>query len=89
MEKERREHLRQVASIVSPQSYECAICVENGGHWVHLRTCQTCDVTLCRDSSPHKHATQHFHKTGHPVVISAEPNERWLLCYQNEQIAGY
>jgi hypothetical protein len=33
--------------------------------------------------------TKHFHATGHPVVISAEPGERWLWCYVDEVVKGY
>ncbi|WP_240163725.1 UBP-type zinc finger domain-containing protein [Spirosoma taeanense] len=56
---------------------------------MHLRTCQQCGTTLCCDSSPNKHATKHFQASGHPVVASAEPGERWLWCYVDEQMAQY
>ncbi|MCY7349404.1 MAG: UBP-type zinc finger domain-containing protein [Cytophagaceae bacterium] len=54
-----------------------------------LRTCQSCGVTLCCNSSPQKHATQHFQASGHPVMASAEPGERWVWCYVHETIAEY
>jgi hypothetical protein len=56
---------------------------------VHLRTCQTCGATLCCDSSPGKHMTKHFHRTGHPVASSAEPGEKWLWCYADEAFVEY
>ncbi|MEO5978151.1 MAG: UBP-type zinc finger domain-containing protein [Chryseolinea sp.] len=56
---------------------------------MHLRTCQTCGKTLCCDSSPSKHASKHFKTTGHPVMASAEPGERWIWCFVHEQILGY
>jgi hypothetical protein len=56
---------------------------------MHLRTCQICGITLCCDDSPNKHAAKHFHATGHPVIISSEPGERWLWCYVDEMIAEY
>ena len=56
---------------------------------MHLRTCQECGITLCCDSSPNQHASKHAHQTGHPVVISAEPGERWLWCYIDEELAEY
>jgi hypothetical protein len=78
------EHLRAVAS-----KRVCETCVEIGAGWVHLRTCQACGITLCCDSSPHKHASAHARETGHPVVASAEPGERWLWCYVDEEFAEY
>ena len=60
-----------------------------GAKWVHLRTCQQCGATLCCDSSPNRHATKHARGSGHPVVASAEPGERWLYCYPHETFAEY
>ncbi len=67
----------------------CAECEKTGSSWVHLRTCQTCGVTLCCDSSPNKHATAHYKETGHPVVASAEKNEYWLWCYKDQAYDRY
>lgn len=83
------QHLSDITELKQPEAYVCEECVNAGGTWVHLRTCQTCGVTLCCDSSPHKHMTKHFHHTQHPVVISAEPGERWLWCYADEMMAEY
>ncbi|MBN8822701.1 MULTISPECIES: UBP-type zinc finger domain-containing protein [unclassified Spirosoma] len=82
-------HIASLTEVRTAQEYFCEECVRTGSSWVHLRTCQTCGVTLCCDSSPNKHATKHFHRTDHPVVASAEPGERWLWCYADEQIMGY
>jgi hypothetical protein len=82
-------HIRAVTDIRQPQRRECAECVATGARWVHLRTCQTCGSTLCCDSSPNRHASRHARATGHPVVISAEPGERWLWCYPDEAFASY
>ena len=60
-----------------------------GASWVHLRTCQTCGVTLCCDSSPNHHATKHAKHSHHPVVASAEPGERWLHRYPDEAFAEH
>lgn len=67
----------------------CEECVKTGDDWVHLRTCQTCGITLCCDSSPNKHATAHFKASGHPLIISAEPGERWMWCYEDELFMRY
>lgn len=83
------EHLAKIGTIKQPERRECAECVKTGDSWVHLRTCQTCGITLCCDSSPNRHATRHAQISGHPVVASAEPGERWLYCYPDAQAAGY
>ncbi|MGF7215748.1 putative UBP type Zn finger protein [Spirosoma lacussanchae] len=82
-------HLSVLTDVRSAQEYVCEECIKAGDSWVHLRTCQTCGTTLCCDSSPNKHATRHYHTSQHPVVASAEPGERWLWCYADEQMAGY
>jgi hypothetical protein len=82
-------HLQAISEVKTSNDYVCEECMKTGGNWVHLRTCQTCGVTLCCDSSPNKHATKHFHRSGHPVMASAEPGERWLWCYVDEQMADY
>lgn len=82
-------HLSSLEELKLPEALICEECVRTGGEWVHLRTCQTCGVTLCCDSSPNRHMTAHFHATQHPLVISAEPGEKWLWCYQDEVFAEY
>ena len=82
-------HLNSIESVKQPQVRECAECVKTGDDWVHLRTCQTCGITLCCDSSPNRHATKHAHATGHPVIASAQPGERWLYCYTDDDVAQY
>jgi hypothetical protein len=82
-------HLEALTDIRQPRAHECEECVKIGARWVHLRTCQTCGGTRCCDSSPNKHATKHAHATGHPVVASAEPGERWVYCYPDDAYAEY
>lgn len=82
-------HLKKIGEIIPSKEYVCEECVKAGGRWVHLRTCQTCGATLCCDSSPSKHMTKHFHRTGHPVASSAEPGEKWLWCYADEVFVEY
>ena len=82
-------HLDAIASIKHATRSECEECVKIGAHWVHLRTCQTCGVTLCCDSSPNQHASKHAHATGHPVIASAQPGERWLYCYPDDAFVEY
>lgn len=82
-------HLQQWTDFKQPVAHECEECVKVGGRWVHLRTCQTCGVTLCCDSSPAKHASKHAASLKHPVAISAEPQERWAWCYEDRQMLQY
>jgi len=82
-------HLSAIKTVMHPRKHECEECVKIHGRWVHLRTCQTCGSTLCCDSSPNQHATQHAHATSHPVIASAEPGERWLYCYPDDGMVEY
>ena len=82
-------HIDAVGAVRQPQEHVCEECVKIGGEWVHLRTCQTCGATLCCDSSPNRHATRHAQISGHPVVASAEPGERWLYCYPDNAYGTY
>ncbi|TLV03260.1 UBP-type zinc finger domain-containing protein [Dyadobacter luticola] len=83
------KHISEITELKTPDEFVCEECMKVGGSWVHLRTCQTCGVTLCCDTSPAKHMTQHFHHTGHPVVISAEPGDNWMWCYVDEAFVRY
>ena len=82
-------HLRATTDVKRPKRQVCESCVETGGTWVKLRTCQQCGVTLCCDSSPDQHASKHAKTSGHPVIASAEPAERWLYCYLDDQVVQY
>ena len=82
-------HLAGVGTVTPPRARECDACLNIGGRWVHLRTCQTCGVTLCCDSSPNRHASAHARSTEHPVIASAEPGERWLYCFPDDAFAEY
>ena len=83
------EHIEAVDTVKTAKQRECEECVKIGDRWVHLRTCQTCGVTLCCDNSKNRHATKHAHATKHPVIASAEPGERWLYCYPDDAFAEY
>lgn len=82
-------HLGAIATVKGPKSRECDECVKVGSRWVQLRTCQDCGTTLCCDSSPNRHASAHARESGHPVIASAEPGERWLYCYPDSALAEY
>ena len=82
-------HLSAITTVKHARCRECAECVKIGARWVHLRTCQECGTTLCCDDSPNRHASKHARGSGHPVIASAEPNERWLYCYPDDAFAEY
>jgi CPA2 family monovalent cation:H+ antiporter-2 len=69
---------------VRPSAHGCEDCLRIGGRWVHLRICLTCGHVGCCDSSPNRHATAHFHATGHPIIRSMERGETWGWCYIDE-----
>jgi uncharacterized UBP type Zn finger protein len=82
-------HIDEITDVRHPAEPVCEECVKTGARWVHLRTCQECGRTHCCDNSPGRHATAHFRSSGHPVIASAEPGERWLYCYPDDAFAEY
>jgi len=82
-------HIQGITAVKHAKSRQCEECVKIGARWLHLRTCQTCGVTLCCDSSPNRHASKHARAVSHPVVASAEPGERWLYCFPDDAFAEY
>ncbi|PZN34663.1 MAG: hypothetical protein DIU71_02015 [Proteobacteria bacterium] len=89
MQSDTCSHLAAVGTVKQPAVRVCSECAKTGARWVHLRTCQECGATLCCDSSPNQHASAHARESGHPVIASAEPGERWLYCYPDELFKGY
>jgi uncharacterized UBP type Zn finger protein len=79
-------HLDQIQD-VSPNTDGCEECLKAGTRWVHLRMCLLCGHVGCCDQSQGKHATKHFHATGHMLMRSQEPGENWGWCYLDE--AGF
>ena len=79
-------HLDQIDPNVTPVERRRAApsACAPGGWWVHLRECMICGEVGCCDNSPNKHATAHFHATGHPIMQSREPGENWYWCYEDE-----
>ena len=78
-------HIEIADSKIDPNTPEgCEECLKTGDSWVHLRLCLECGHVGCCDNSKNKHATKHFHKTGHPVIKSFEPGEDWVYCYVDE-----
>ena len=81
------KHLAHIKVTQTDKDY-CEDCVKTGDSWVHLRLCLECGRVGCCDSSPNRHATNHFHATRHPLIRSLEPGETWTWCYIDEVVPG-
>jgi uncharacterized UBP type Zn finger protein len=77
-------HVEALPAEVTPSAEGCQECLALGMEWVHLRLCLSCGHVGCCDQSEGKHATAHFHESGHPVVQSFEPDEDWRWCCVDE-----
>ncbi len=73
-------HLNQIR--VTETSVDvCADCVATGDEWPALRMCIVCGYVGCCDLAVNKHMRKHFEATGHPIIRSIQPGERWRWCY--------
>ena len=77
---------KDIDTTARPSGLGCQECEKSGGWWFHLRRCALCGHVGCCDSSPHQHATAHFHSTHHPVMQSFEPGEVWFWDYRTQQM---
>ena len=64
----------------------CAECLSIGSSWINLRMCLVCGKTGCCDSSPMKHASQHFKDSGHTHVRSIQPGEDWVWNFETQEM---
>lgn len=80
-------HVDAVPPVPPRTAGGCEECLKFGSRWVHLRLCLNCGRVGCCDNLPNRHATKHYQATGHPVVASFEPGERWAWCYVDEKAA--
>jgi uncharacterized UBP type Zn finger protein len=77
------QHVDQMQD-VSPNTQGCEECLKTGGWWVNLRLCLTCGHVGCCDSSPGKHATQHFYETDHSIVRLGIEGGEDSWCYADD-----
>jgi len=77
-------HLDQIKNVKPRTPNGCEECLKMGDSWVHLRLCMSCGHVGCCDQSKNKHATKHFHSSGHPIIKSFEPDEDWMYCYPDD-----
>lgn len=78
-------HRDQINDVL-PSGQGCQECLRLGDTWVNLRICMICGQVGCCDDSKNKHATKHFHATGHPIIKSFQPGEDWMWCYVDEML---
>jgi hypothetical protein len=76
-----------IDTTITPSGAGCVECDAAGGWWVHLRRCTACGHIGCCDDSLERHATAHFHATGHRVIRTFEPGESWFWDYVDQ--AGF
>lgn len=81
------EDLDDHPAVETAENPSCQACLDAGVQWVSLRQCLTCGEVSCCDSSPLRHATEHFQESAHPVIESAEPGEDWRWCYVHHTTA--
>lgn len=82
-------HLQERPCTLAPTSRPdvCPDCLAAGRRtWVHLRMCLDCGHVGCCDSSPDRHAAQHYRDTGHPVMRSIELGESWRWCFEDGEL---
>jgi hypothetical protein len=74
---------------IPPSGNDCVECDASGSWWIHLRRCAECGHVGCCDDSPNRHATAHWHASGHPIIQSFEPGEEWFWNYSTgEAVEG-
>ena len=79
-------HASGIQQVTASSPDRCLECVAAGDRWVHLRICLTCGHVGCCNDSKNRHATAHFHTTGHPIIQSFEPGESWRYCYVDDVV---
>ena len=77
-------HESEIEDVTPSSPNACPSCVALGDTWFHLRICLICGHVGCCDQSKNRHATRHFHETGHPIIQSYQPGEAWRYCYIDE-----
>lgn len=74
--KEDCPHLSEIKFVDSDKN-KCAACDEAE----HLRVCTSCGEVNCCESS-RGHDTEHFKKTGHPIIKPVHADYDFTWCYK-------
>jgi len=72
----------------APDWFECRSCNREGTASYHLRMCLVCGEVGCCDSSEARHARSHNEESGHQLIRSIEPGERWVWCFEDRAYLG-
>ena len=81
-------HIGAIATVKHPKRRECQECIRIGGAWfisVPVRNAVARIVAMTRPTVTRQSAGA----TGHAVIASAEPGERWFYCYPDDAFAEY
>jgi len=79
-------HMGLIGAVTPTSPNSCNACLALEDTWVNLRICLICGEVGCCDNSKNKHATQHFHGSGHALLQSYQPGEVWRYCYLDDQM---
>lgn len=75
IKKSKCPHLKEL-KICSSGKKKCEKCSEKQ----HLRLCTSCGKVFCCESM-NAHDTEHFRKTGHPIIRPVHCDYDFLWCY--------
>lgn len=74
--KEECPHSKEI-KITKSNKKECGVCRDKG----HLRLCTSCGFVGCCESH-NAHDTEHFKKTGHPIIKTVHADYDFIWCYE-------
>jgi uncharacterized UBP type Zn finger protein len=77
------DHLADANHKTKPSSRTCEACKAAGQKPVELRICLICGNVACCDSSPGRHANEHFQETGHAIMKPYKSGD-WIWCYVHQ-----
>lgn len=80
------EHFKGIQQVTPSSTRGCEECIKMGDGWTRLRICLTCGYVGCCDTSKNQHARKHYNETKHPLILSFEPRELWMYCFEDDQI---
>ena len=69
---------------VTPSALGCEECLKSGSGGCICGSAAPAAMSAAATILPNKHATAHFHATGHPVIEGYDPPEGWGWCYVDE-----
>jgi CPA2 family monovalent cation:H+ antiporter-2 len=79
-------HLEAVTAVSPSSADSCQECVAIGASWSNLRICLECGHVGCCDTSLNQHARRHYEASGHSMILSYEPRELWMYCFEDDMI---